>query len=96
METDPNSLKLIQWICFAMEPLTLDELRWAMVINPDYSEEPDLLRYYESTEDFATDREMMEKKLRALRCGLAEAVSRSSFRFVQFIYQSSVSQRLLR
>ncbi len=28
---EPTSLKLIQWICFAKRPLSLDELQWAMV-----------------------------------------------------------------
>ena len=28
------SWKLIQWICFAMRPLSLDELRWAMIVDP--------------------------------------------------------------
>lgn len=86
VETDPNSLKLIQWICFAMEPLTLDELRWAMIVDPEYSDEPASLQHYENAEAFATDCEMMEKKLKALSCGLAEALPSS--RVVQFIHQS--------
>lgn len=86
VETDPNSLKLIKWICFAMEPLTLDELRWAMVVDHDHSNEPASLDHYEKTEDFATNSDMMEKKLKALSCGLAEAVPSS--RAVQFIHQS--------
>lgn len=32
---EPASLKLIQWICFATRPLSIDELRWAMVIEAD-------------------------------------------------------------
>lgn len=86
VETNPDSLKLIRWICFAIEPLTLDELRWAMIVDPDYSDEPASLRHYENLEDFATDCDMMEKKLKALSCGLAEAVPSS--RVVQFIHQS--------
>lgn len=82
----PNSLKLISWICFAMEPLTLDELRWAMAVDPTYSSEPDSLRQCEDTDDFATDCDMMEKRLKALSCGLAEAVPSS--RIVQFIHQT--------
>lgn len=86
VEADPNSLKLIQWICFAMEPLTLNELRWAMIVDPNYSGEPVSLEHCQNTEDFATDCDMMEKKLKALSCGLAEA--RTPSRLVQFIHQS--------
>lgn len=86
MAAEPDTFKLIQWICFAMEPLTLDELRWAMIVDADYSDEPASLNYYENTEDFATSGDMMEKKLKALSCGLAEAVPSS--RVVQFIHQS--------
>lgn len=32
---EPDTFKLIEWICFAMEPLTLDELRWAMIVDAD-------------------------------------------------------------
>lgn len=86
MAAEPNSLKLIEWICFAMEPLTLDELRWAMVVDSEYSDEPASLEHYKNTEDFATNCDMMEKKVKALSCGLAEAVPSS--RVVQFIHQS--------
>lgn len=86
VETDPNAFRLIKWICFSMEPLTLNELRWAMIVDPEYSDQPASLRRYEDTEDFATDCEMMEKKLNALSCGLAEAIPSS--RVVQFIHQS--------
>lgn len=82
----PTALRLITWICFAMRPLTLDELRWAMIVDPDYSDKPASLRHYENTEDFAANCDMMEKKLKALSCGLAEAVPSSHD--VQFIHQS--------
>ncbi|KAJ0108232.1 hypothetical protein J7T55_000197 [Diaporthe amygdali] len=81
-----SSFKLIQWICFAKRPLTLNELRWAMVIEPDLSYSPNSLRHYEKTKHFATDCDMMEKKLTMLSCGLAEAVTSTGA--VQFIHQS--------
>ena len=34
MDERPVSLRLIQWVCFATRPLLLDELRWAMAIDP--------------------------------------------------------------
>ncbi|KAH8779874.1 hypothetical protein F5883DRAFT_638437 [Diaporthe sp. PMI_573] len=69
-----NSSKLIQWISFAMEPLTLDELRWAVVVEPDLSYSPNSLRDYQSSKHFASDCDMMEKRLTTLSCGLAEVV----------------------
>lgn len=83
----PNSLKLVQWICFAMRPLTLEELRWAMVVESDLSYSPNTIKDYESSKHFASDCEMMEKKLTALSCGLVEATP-SKGRTVQFIHQS--------
>ncbi|KAK1762028.1 hypothetical protein QBC33DRAFT_582006 [Phialemonium atrogriseum] len=37
MREKQASLRLIQWICFATRPLTLDELRWAMAVEPNSS-----------------------------------------------------------
>lgn len=98
----PNSLKMIQWICFAIEPLSLDELRWAMAIEPDRSCNPNSLQHYQTTKHFASNCDMMEKRLKALSCGLAETVQSTrevlctewgdrrtiSYHAVQFIHQS--------
>ena len=35
MDEKAASLKMLQWICFVMRPLTLDELRWAIIVDPD-------------------------------------------------------------
>jgi ankyrin repeat protein len=35
VEDRAAALKLMQWICFSTRPLTTDELRWAMAIDPD-------------------------------------------------------------
>ncbi|KAK2613074.1 hypothetical protein N8I77_000004 [Diaporthe amygdali] len=72
-----NSFKLIQWTCFAMESLIFDELRWGMIFNPTYSDKSHSLQLYETTKSFATNCDMMEKKLKALSCGLAEVVQSS-------------------
>jgi hypothetical protein len=37
MNRNSATLKLIQWICFATRPLSLDELRWAMIVDADCS-----------------------------------------------------------
>jgi hypothetical protein len=58
MEERSASLKLIQWICFATRPLSLDELRWAMVVDtncPDRS-----LEEYRNTPDYISDNDMMK------------------------------------
>ena len=84
------SLRMIQWICFATRPLTLDELRWAMIVDPDCS--PDRrqlsLKDCESMEEYIGDSARMEGRVIALSCGLAEIVESSKKRVVQFIHQS--------
>ncbi|WAO96056.1 NACHT domain-containing protein [Fusarium falciforme] len=66
----PDSLKLMQWICFATRPLSLDELRWAMVIEAD-------CRYrslYECQQagDYPSYDDGMKRRVQTLSCGLAE------------------------
>jgi ankyrin repeat protein len=82
----PASLKLVQWICFARRPLTLDELRWAMVTDPDYSYKT--LQECQSAEHYTSDTDRMEERLKDLSCGLAETVPSSNGTVVQFIHQS--------
>ena len=86
MDERSASLKLIQWICFAARPLSLDELRWAMVVEADG---PCMsLRECQSKEDYVRDRVTMERRVKTLSCGLAEAIMSSNRRVVQFIHQS--------
>lgn len=80
-----NSFKLIQWICYAIEPMTLDELRWAMVVEPEHSYCPNSLQHYETTRHFASNCDMMAKKLTTLSCGLAETIPSSRIRVVRRI-----------
>jgi len=88
MRQDPLSLRLIRWICCALRPLSLEGLRWAMVVyaNCPYKS----LQQCQDAEDLAPDNGTMEKKLKTLSRGLAEAVqpSSDSVYFVQFIHQS--------
>ncbi|KAI0121771.1 hypothetical protein BJ170DRAFT_737129 [Xylariales sp. AK1849] len=86
MNERPASLKLVQWLCFATRPLTLDELRWAMVTDPDCSYKT--LKEYQTVDDYVSDADMMERRLKALSCGLAETVPLSDTKVVQFIHQS--------
>jgi hypothetical protein len=87
MDKTPASLKLIQWICFATRPLSLDELRWAMIADVDCGHKS--LQQCEDANDYACDSNAMEKRLKTLSRGIAEAVpSSGTTRVVQFIHQS--------
>lgn len=64
------SLKLFQWICFARRPLTLDELRWAMLVDPDCQSQS--LWDSKSTEEHVRGSKRMKGRVEVLSCGLAE------------------------
>jgi len=83
---DEASLRLIQWICFATRPLSLDELRWAMVVGADCPHRS--LQQCQNTADYAGDSDMMERRVKTVSRGLAEIVPSSNTRVVQFIHQS--------
>ncbi|KAM5528567.1 hypothetical protein FOXYSP1_19048 [Fusarium oxysporum f. sp. phaseoli] len=78
------SLKLIQWICFAVRPLSLDELRWAMLVDADC---PHWSLYEcQAAGDYPSDHDGMKKRVQTLSRGLAEVTSDT--KVVQFIHQS--------
>jgi hypothetical protein len=79
------SLKLIQWICFAT-PLSLDEVRWAMVIEANSPHQS--LQECQSTEDYVADSETVKRRVQTLSCGLAEVILAQDVQVVQFIHQS--------
>ncbi|KAH6889845.1 hypothetical protein B0T10DRAFT_571989 [Thelonectria olida] len=81
-----DSLNLIQWIYFATRPFSLDELRWAMIVDADCPHKS--LQQCQNAEDYTYDNEMMGWRVKALSCGLAETVTSSTIRVVQFIHQS--------
>ena len=80
---EPASQKLIEWICFATRPLTIDELRWAMVIDVDSPHRS--LEKCQSVGNYVPDGVQMERQVQTLSCGLAEV---SHAQVVQFIHQS--------
>ncbi|KAJ4175645.1 hypothetical protein NW767_015718, partial [Fusarium falciforme] len=80
----PDSLKLMQWICFATRPLSLDELRWALVIEADCPHQS--LYECQSAGDYTSDDERMQRRVQTLSRGLAEVTSDG--KVVQFIHQS--------
>ncbi|RYO94460.1 hypothetical protein DL762_000556 [Monosporascus cannonballus] len=86
MDDKPAFLKLIQWICFAIRPLSLDEVRWAMVVDANCSHKS--LQQCIAAEDLACDCDEMKRRVIALTCGLAETVPSSEGQVVQFIHQS--------
>jgi ankyrin repeat protein len=80
----PASLKLIQWICFAVRPLSLDELRWAMIIDADCPYKS--LHECENTKDYISDSDRMKRRVQTLSRGLVEVTSDT--KVIQFIHQS--------
>ncbi|KAL7814025.1 ankyrin repeat-containing domain protein [Trichoderma gracile] len=86
MEDKAASLRLVHWLCFAVKPLSLVEVYWALAIDADCPHK--YLKECGSTEDYGSD-EDMERRVIALSCGLAESVtSTSQTPIVQFIHQS--------
>ena len=81
-----RSLKLIQWICFARRPLSLDELRWAMVVEAKLPHQA--ISDYEKSEDYISQAEKMARQVQTLSHGLAEVTSLSEVGVVQFIHQT--------
>ncbi|KAI0478139.1 hypothetical protein F4859DRAFT_478707 [Xylaria cf. heliscus] len=89
MRNGSASLKLIQWVCCATRPLSLAELRWAMVIDAKCAYQ--LLQ--ECPNDLIVNDNRMKRQIQTLSCGLAEIALSSragsqSKEVVQFIHQS--------
>ena len=82
-DMEPASSKLIQWICFANRPLSLDELRWAMVIDVDSPYRS--LEECRNSRDYIPDNDRMRKQVHTLSRGLAEVTESST---VQLTHQS--------
>ncbi|KAI9855300.1 MAG: hypothetical protein M1813_009839 [Trichoglossum hirsutum] len=78
----PRTLCLMQWICFARRPLSLTELRFAMVAHLSSDHQLRASEYYAETD------KQMERQVTALSGGLAEVKHHGRKRRVQFIHQS--------
>lgn len=76
----PMSLKLIRWLCFTIEPLSLYQFRWIMILDADCS--------YRSLQQYQPDKSSCsgraKRKLQTLSCGLAEV---TRMEHIQFIHQ---------
>ncbi|KAJ0130906.1 hypothetical protein HZ326_26001 [Fusarium oxysporum f. sp. albedinis] len=84
MDERPASLKLIQWICFAVRPLSLEELQWAMLVDADCPHKS--LRECKNKKDYISDSDRMKRRVQTLSRGLAEVTLDA--KVVQFIHQS--------
>ncbi|KAH8744343.1 Het-eN, partial [Hyaloscypha sp. PMI_1271] len=80
------SVKLIQWICFATRPLSIDELRWAMAIEADCPHRS--LQACQSAEGYVSDNDRVKRSVLTLSCGLAEVTPSSHAQVIQFIHPS--------
>ncbi len=85
MDDKPTALKLVEWVTFAVEPLTLEELSWAMVVEPGLSFPAGSLQELEDEGEYDSD---WNQRIKSLSCGLVEAVSSKDTLVVQFIHQS--------
>ncbi|KAK1774776.1 hypothetical protein QBC45DRAFT_424049 [Copromyces sp. CBS 386.78] len=69
----PDSLWLIQWVCFATRSLRLDELQWALAFNP---ENPQLsIHECRQSKNYVEDLDGVWRQIRTLSCGLVELIS---------------------
>ncbi|OCK88611.1 ankyrin [Cenococcum geophilum 1.58] len=81
-----QSLLLMQWIYFARRPLSLTELRFAMIAGHDIPYHS--LHECQLSPDFAENDKQMEKRIKSLSGGLAEVKTHRNRPVAQFIHQS--------
>ena len=81
-----RAAQLMQWICFALRPLSLQELRYAMVV--DLTNDFTSLEECQGSMDFAKTDEQMKRTVTSLSGGLAETVEYEGRQTVRFIHQS--------
>ncbi|KAK1964787.1 hypothetical protein LY78DRAFT_748137 [Colletotrichum sublineola] len=84
-EDRPGTLRLVQWVCFSVRPLTTDELPWAMTIDPDNPNQT--LDGCKQSDEFISEDDI-EKRVTSLSCGLAEVARSDKSHVIQFIHQS--------
>jgi hypothetical protein len=79
-----RSLRMMKWICFAVRPLSLTELQFAMEVGRDMHTAVEC----GLSAAFLVDDPRMEKRVRFLSGGLAEVREQENERVVQLIHQS--------
>lgn len=82
-----ESLHLMQWICYALRPLSVTELRFAMVVDIDTTCQS--IRECQESEQYVETDEEMENRVVHLSTGLAEVVWHGARSTVQLIHQSA-------
>ncbi len=82
-----HSLRLMQWICFALRSLSLEELRFATIVdaNTSYQSISDCQNAEEC--DYAKIDEQMKKRIRHLFRDLAEVKQHENIWIAQFVHQ---------
>ncbi|KAK4449085.1 hypothetical protein QBC34DRAFT_97915 [Podospora aff. communis PSN243] len=78
------SLRLFKYLIFSVRPLTLEEMRWALILSDDHQLQVGCVERWRQAEDYDSD---MEKRIRGLSGGLAE-VTEAFPPVIQFIHQS--------
>ena len=81
-----RSLRLFAWIYFALRPLTLDKLRFAIAIDPDSSATS--FPKCDKTTNYKESDETVKRRIKTLSRGLIEIRESLSGEIVQFIHQS--------
>ena len=81
-----QSLRFMQWICFACKPLTLRELQVALAIRPDTSHTS--IHQCQNSEFYVETDEDMKARVYDLFKGLAEVLKYNRMSIVQFVHQS--------
>ena len=81
-----QSLRLLQWISFAYRPLTLRDLRFALVVSADTPHTS--VRECQSSDFFVDNDEDMERIVCDRSRGLVEVIENGSERVAQFAHQS--------
>jgi ankyrin repeat protein len=82
----PKALKFFEWIAFAIRPLSLDELRIAMAIEPDSQYRS--IQEYKEGKMLTGSNDDLERRVKFLSRGLAEVRQHKDVRIIQFIHQS--------
>ena len=86
IEDRKRAVQLMQWVCFAERALSLEELRFAMVV--DVTNDFASLKECQNSEGFVETDEQMKRTVTSLSGGLAETVEYQNGQTVRFIHQS--------
>ena len=85
-ENRKRTLLLMQWVCFAEQPLSVTELRYAIASDDTYIHNE--RQFCKDARDFVDTDEQMQKLLTSWSGGLVEARRHGDTTTVQFIHQT--------